>query len=80
MKRSLLTLLMDAAPADIRAAAEAWDVRLTKRTHADNVALLYQAMTDRWTLEECWTGCRPRRATSRARSRSARRTAWRARS
>jgi hypothetical protein len=52
MKRSLLTLLMDAQPADIRAAAEAWGVALTKRTHTDNVALLYQAMTDRWTLEE----------------------------
>ncbi|MCA1667166.1 MAG: hypothetical protein LC793_07170, partial [Thermomicrobia bacterium] len=51
MKRSLLTLLMDASPADIRAAAAAWDVPLTKRTHTDNVALLYQAMTDRWTLE-----------------------------
>ena len=52
MKRSLLTLLMDAQPADLRAAAEAWGVALTKRTHTDNVALLYQAMTDRWTLEE----------------------------
>ncbi len=52
MKRSLLTLLMDASPADIRAAAEAWEIPLTKRTHTDNVALLYQAMTDRWTLEE----------------------------
>ncbi|MDQ2786001.1 MAG: hypothetical protein M3Y58_13480, partial [Chloroflexota bacterium] len=52
MKRSLLTLLMDASPADIRAAAEAWEISLTKRTHTDNVALLYQAMTDRWTLEE----------------------------
>jgi hypothetical protein len=52
MKRSLLTLLMDASPADIRAAADAWAVALTKRTHTDNVALLYQAMTDRWTLEE----------------------------
>ncbi len=52
MKRSLLTLLMDAPPADIRAAAEAWDVHLTKRTHPDNVAMLYQAMTDRWTLED----------------------------
>nr|MDQ6908832.1 hypothetical protein [Chloroflexota bacterium] len=52
MKRSLLTLLMDAPPADIRAAAEAWDVHLTKRTHPDNVAILYQAMTDHWTLED----------------------------
>ncbi len=52
MKRSLLTLLMDASPADIQTAAEAWEVPLTKRTHADNVALLYQAMTDRWTLED----------------------------
>ena len=52
MKRSLLTLLMDAAPADIRAVGEAWDVPLTKRTHTDNVALLFQAMTDRWILED----------------------------
>lgn len=59
MKRSLLTLLMDAPPADIRAAAEAWSVPLTKRTHTDNVALLYQAMTDRWTLEELLDGLPP---------------------
>jgi hypothetical protein len=52
MKRNLLTLLMDLPPADIRAAADLWGVRLTKRTHADNVALLYQAMTDRWHLED----------------------------
>jgi len=52
MKRSLLTILMDASPADIRLAAETWDVPLTKRTHADNVALLFQAMTDRWVLED----------------------------
>ena len=52
MKRSLLTLLMDLPPDALRAAAEVWGVRLTKRTHADNVALLYQAMTDRWHLEE----------------------------
>ncbi|MHB8647065.1 MAG: helicase-associated domain-containing protein [Thermomicrobiales bacterium] len=56
MKRSLLTLLMDAPPAEIRAAAEAWDVHLTKRTHTDNVALLYQAMTDRWTVEDLLDG------------------------
>ena len=56
MKRSLLTLLMDTSPADIQAAAESWDVRLTKRTHADNVALLYQAMTDRWTIEDVLDG------------------------
>ncbi|MGI8856532.1 MAG: helicase-associated domain-containing protein [Thermomicrobiales bacterium] len=56
MKRSLLTLLMDTPPADIQAAAESWDVRLTKRTHADNVALLYQAMTDRWTIEDVLDG------------------------
>ncbi len=59
MKRSLLTLLMDASPADIRAAADAWTVALTKRTHTDNVALLYQAMTDRWTLEEMLGGLPP---------------------
>jgi hypothetical protein len=52
MKRNLLTLLMDMPPADIRAAAEFWGVRLTKRTHADNVALLYQEVTDRWRLED----------------------------
>jgi hypothetical protein len=52
MKRNLLTLLMDLPPADIRAAAEFWGVRLAKRTHADNVALLYQAITDRWHLED----------------------------
>ncbi len=56
MKRSLLTLLMDAPPADIRAVAEAWDVHLTKRTHTDNVALVYQAMTDRWTVEDVLDG------------------------
>lgn len=56
MKRSLLTLLMDTPPADIQAAAESWDVRLTKRTHADNVAVLYQAMTDRWTIEDVLDG------------------------
>jgi hypothetical protein len=56
MKRSLLTLLMDTPPADIQAAAESWDVRLTKRTHTDNVALLYQTMTDRWTIEDVLDG------------------------
>lgn len=52
MKRSLLTILMDLAPPDIRTAAEVWEIALTKRTHADNVALLYQAMTDRWVLDD----------------------------
>lgn len=61
MKRSLLTLLMDTPPADIQAAAEVWDIRLTKRTHTDNVALLYQAMTDRWTIEDVLDGL-PERA------------------
>lgn len=59
MKRSLLTILMDASPGDIRAAADVWAVHLTKRTHTDNVALLYQAMTDRWTLEDVLDGLPP---------------------
>lgn len=52
MTRNLLPLLLDLTPAEVRAAADAWAVTLTKRTHADNVALLYQGMTDRWSFEE----------------------------
>lgn len=52
MKRSLLTLLLELPAADLRAAAAAWAVPLRKRTHADNVALVYRAMTDRWTFTD----------------------------
>ncbi len=52
MKRALLTLLLDLSPAALRAVAAAWAVPLVKRSHADNVALVFAAMTDRWTFED----------------------------
>ncbi len=52
MKRSLLTLLLDLSPTELRAVASAWAVPLVKRSHADNVALVFAAMTDRWTFED----------------------------
>lgn len=52
MKRALLTLLLDLSAADLRAVAAAWSVPLVKRSHADNVALVFAAMTDRWIFED----------------------------
>ncbi len=54
MKRSLLSLLLELPAADLRTAAEAWAVPLRKRTHADNVALIYGAITDRWTFTDAF--------------------------
>ena len=52
MKRALLTLLLDLSATDLRSVAAAWTVRLTKRTQADNVALIFAAMTDRWLFAD----------------------------
>lgn len=52
MKRALLTLLRVLSPAELRAVAEAWAVSLVKRTHGDNVALVFATMTDRWAFDD----------------------------
>jgi len=52
MKRALLTLLLDLSPAELHTVAVAWATPLTKRSHADNVGLVFAAMTDRWVFED----------------------------